>query len=219
MPVPSEWLARPPGYELFFAPLFIDLAPGRVEYVRIAYKHSKFGHYKQKREDGSRYFDHPKAAAWIYINELQGRDYLVIVLLLLHDIEEDSDLLSPFVIRKIFGRHTALNVRAVTKVAKVEENTDGVRRFVARETAVEYMLRVIAQGPRAILAKLCDRLHNLRTLGSCSSEKRIRYIAETTDCYLPHLLKGLRSHGKPWSGYADTIEAKINEAIEAHAKP
>lgn len=58
---------RPPGYELFFAPLQVMFDPNTYERIRFAYIASKFGHDKQTRDDGSRYFDHPKAAAWIYI--------------------------------------------------------------------------------------------------------------------------------------------------------
>jgi len=199
-----EWLKRPPGYELFFAPLQISLTPAEYESVQFAYFASKYGHAGQRREDNTRYFDHPKSAAWIYISELGGRDARVIILLLLHDISEDAYLLSPYRISLNFGKDIALDVRAVTKLLKVKEDLK------------TYLERVVLQGPYAILAKLCDRLHNLRTLGACSSKKRRSQIEQTEACHAPILLPALRAFGAPWAGYADILEPLLFEAMEAY---
>src|SRR5665647_692216 len=92
----NEWLKRPPGYELFFAPLQATLNPTEQERLHFAYVTSKYGHAGQFRDGGTRYFDHPKAATWIYVHELDGKDVRLIAILLLHDIQEDSYLLSPY---------------------------------------------------------------------------------------------------------------------------
>lgn len=68
----SQVFQRPPCYELFFAALAVVLSPGEYERIQFAYFISKYGHAKQLRDDGARYFDHPKAATWIYIDELGG---------------------------------------------------------------------------------------------------------------------------------------------------
>jgi len=195
---------RPPGYELFFAPLQIALNPNDYERVQFAYFASKYGHAGQFREGGGRYFDHPKGAGWIYVSELGGRDPHVIIIILLHDLSEDTYLLSPYRMGLNFGEEIALDVRALTKLSE------------GKETIEEYLARVIARGARAILAKLCDRLHNLRTLSACSEEKRKRQIKETCGYHLPLLVPALRTCGEPWAAYADAMERKIKEAISRY---
>ena len=198
---PKGLLGQPPGYDLFFAPLKVAIEPGDYERVRFAYIISKYGHRGQVRDGGERYFDHPKAAAWIYVFELGGRDPRVIIDLLLHDISEDAYLLSPYRIKVNFGADIAFDVQSLTKLPK------------GTETTTEYLRRVIAQGPYAILSKLCDRLHNLRTVSSCSKEKQAAQIHETLQYHLPLLVPALRACGEPWSAYADTLEREILIAI------
>ncbi|MFZ3044189.1 MAG: hypothetical protein WA058_03760 [Minisyncoccia bacterium] len=192
---------RPPGYELFFAPLQVVLDPNNYERIQFAYVASKFGHAKQVRDNGGRYFDHPKAAAWIYISELGGRDPRVIIDALLHDISEDTYLLSPYRISLNFGEDTALDVRALTKLP------------LGKETVEQYLGRIITRGPWAILVKLCDRLHNIRTLHGRTEEKRIQQIGETQQYHLPLLIPALRKCGEPWAAYADIMKCKLEEAI------
>lgn len=193
-----------PVYDLFLAPLAVSLNPTDFECVVFAYISSKYGHANQEREDGSRYFDHPKGAAWIYIHELGGRDPRVIIDLLLHDISEDAYLISLYRISRNFGEDIALDVRALTKLPKGKEKTE------------EYLQRIIDRGPWAIIAKLIDRLHNLRTLGACSPEKQARQLKETEQHHIPILIPALAAHGGQWKEYADMLEKKIVEAIEMH---
>jgi len=61
-----------PGFDLFFARLAVVFNPTILERVQFAYIASKSGHSDQVRDDGTRYFDHPKGVAWIYINEFKG---------------------------------------------------------------------------------------------------------------------------------------------------
>jgi (p)ppGpp synthase/HD superfamily hydrolase len=193
--------SRPPGRISFFSFLEVFLNPKPIEAVKAAYALSKGGHAKQKRKDGSRFFDHPKAAAWIYVHELGGRDVLIILLLILHDMQEDTYLLSFFRIRLNFGQETALDLFAVTKI-------EG-------ETFEESMTRVVERGLRTIIAKFCDRLHNLRTLGVCSLEMQHEQIEETEIILMPILLPALRAFGGKWIEVADLLEEKMNEAIKA----
>ena len=192
---------RPPCYELFFAPLEVGLPPDDLEKIRFAYVASKYGHAKQKRDDGTRYFDHPKSCAWIYIDELEGRDPRVIIVLLLHDISEDQYLLSPYRISLNFGEDIALDVHALTKLPE------------GKETTPEYLARIVERGACAILSKLCDRLHNVRTLAVCGADKRNRMVRETQEYHLPVLVPALRECGVSWSMIADRLEEKIREAV------
>lgn len=205
---PKKWMKPPPGHDLFFAPLQLSLSKHDYERVEFAYLVSKYGHSGQLRDDGSRYFDHPKAVAWIYIKELGGRDPRVIIGTLLHDISEDAYLISSYRIKHNFGQGVALDVRALTKLQKGKETTE------------EYLARIIDQGPYAILAKLLDRLHNLRQLSSCTKAKREKQIAETREFHLPLLVPALKAHGnvKQWAAYAARLEELILESIEAYEK-
>lgn len=196
---------RPPGYELFFAPLQVVLNPKKLERVQFAYFVSKYAHAKQVRDDGTRYFDHPKSTAWIYIDELGGRDPEAILLKLLHDTPEDSYLMSFFRLALNFGIKTALDLRALTKLPKGKETTE------------QYLGRVIARGPRVILVKLCDRLHNNRSMWGCSVEKREQQIKETREYHLRLLVPSLRLYGGKWTEYADILEAKIIDALAQYA--
>lgn len=196
---------RPPPYELFFAPLEIALDPREYERVRFAYIASKYGHAGQQRDGGGRYFDHPKAAAWIYISELGGCDPRVIILLLLHDLSEDTYLLSSYRIALNLGEPIAADVQALTKLPK------------GKETTPAYLTRIIARGPWAIVAKLLDRLHNLRTLNTCTRDKQKKQVIETRRYHLRMLIPALEAHGEPWSGYARTIKVLINKALEPYA--
>ncbi len=192
---------RPPGYELFFAPLEIAFEPNELEQIRSAYIFSKYGHAKQVREGGGRYFDHPKRSAWIIINELMLLDARAIKDALMHDMEEDSYLLSPYRVKVNFGSEIALDLRGLTKLPK------------GKETTTEYLHRVIARGPRAIIAKAADRLDNLRDLAACSKEKKQSQIDETREYHLKLLIPALREHGGEWARCADVLEHLINEAI------
>lgn len=195
-------MTRPPCYELFFAPLVVSLDPKKVEGISFAYFSSKYGHAGQVREGGGRYFDHPKGAAWIYIDEFGGRDPETIIDILLHDMSEDAYLLSGYRISLNFGENVALDVRALTKLPKGKESTE------------EYLARIIARGARAILTKLVDRLHNLRTLDGCTVEKRARQIAETRNFHLKLLIPALVACGDPWATYAPLLQLKMEEAME-----
>jgi len=196
---------KAPGFELFFTPLAVVHDPNTMERMEFAYISSKYGHALQVRDDGSRYFDHPKGAAWIYINELGGRDPRVVSGLLLHDLREDSRLLSTYRVNLNFGTEIALDVCALTKLGK------------GKETPEEYLRRIIAREKRAILDKLCDRLHNARSLGGCPREKQQRQAIETKEVLMPLLIPALQSYGDEWAVYADAIEIKLNEAVAVFA--
>jgi (p)ppGpp synthase/HD superfamily hydrolase len=198
------WKKRPPGYELFFAPLQVMLNPRDLENVEFAYQASKHGHEGQLRDDGTRYFDHPKATAWIYIKELGGKDTRIIIDALLHDISEDSKLLSPYRIALNLGEDIALDVGAMTKLPKGKEDTR------------TYLGRIIDRGPHAITTKLLDRANNNRSLYGCTPEKRQKQIEETDTFHRPILVPALRLYGGEWRMHADALDAKMQEALDMY---
>ncbi len=193
---------RPPGREVFFAPLLVRLSPDSVERITFAYEASKAGHAKQFRKDGkTRFFDHPKGAAWIYIDELGGRDPEIIINTLLHDMREDSHLLSLHRIALNFGEERALDIFALTKLAK------------GAETTHEYLGRIIRRGPPTIISKLCDRLQNSRDILSCKVSEIQKLVEETEQYHLPLLVTALKQQGNEWVAIAQALEQKLCEAM------
>lgn len=188
---------RPPPYKLFFAPLAVEFSPNDYESVQFAYFASKFGHASQTRDDGTRYFDHPKSVAWSYIDEFGGRNVRIIIDSLLHDLDEDTYLLSSYRVSRNFGREVALDVVALTKLP------------VGKETTEQYLQRVIARGEEAITAKLLDRLHNMRTLSVCGPEKIEKMVKETVEYHIPMLIPALREYGDEAKALADRINVQI----------
>jgi hypothetical protein len=73
MPDTKGWLRRPPGYELFFAPLQATLTPTDQEMLHFAYIASKYGHAGQMRDGGTRYFDQRGGFFFSYFLTKQGR--------------------------------------------------------------------------------------------------------------------------------------------------
>ena len=192
---------RPPGRETFFRCLPTEYDPNTRESIGCAYKFAKAGHAKETRADGSRYFDHTKSVAWIYLQELKGRNPRIIIDGLLHDIVENTFLLSPYRISLNFGNEIAKDIQALTKLPE------------GMETVEEYLRRIIECGSHAIVVKLCDRLHNLRTLAARSPEDQLKQIEETKKYHLPMLIPALRECGEEWICCADKLEGKINEII------
>ena len=173
--------------EDFFSTIDSLLSPIEIERIETAYIFAKYGHRSQYRDDGvTRYFEHPRAVAWIIIKELKLIDWQTIVLALLHDIKEDSYILSWNRIQINFGRQITIDLKLLTKDPK-----EG------------YLERIFSHGSwRVLLVKLCDRLHNLRTLDKCEISKKEKQIAETIRYYLPlcDILIAKLKKGSKWRG-------------------
>lgn len=155
------------GREKFAELLEFRLTSSELRRVMRAYKLAKYGHKDQLREDGERYFEHPKAVALILIQELKLFDADTIIAALMHDLQEDSFILDWDDIEDLFGKDVSRYVRAVTK----EPNKD-------------YLGNLLEAPTPALFVKLADRLHNLRTLGACRPEKRLKQIKETREKYM-----------------------------------
>lgn len=156
-------------YMLRFEPFLSD---EQMTLLRGAYALSKEGHRLQVRADGHRYFDHVRACSWIAVEELHMHDSEMHNTLLLHDIVEDTYLLTVKVIEKFFSARTSIMVNLLTHRKEVS-----TAQYVGN-------IRESARG-RVIGGKLIDRLHNLRTVGAFPDEKRRRFIVETIEFYLP----------------------------------
>ena len=136
-------------------------------------------HGSQKRESGDPYFSHPVEVAGI-LTEYK-LDYATIVTALLHDTVEDTPA-SYQDIEKLFGKEVADLVEGVTKLSKIQTQSEHNRQ------AENFRKLVLAMSEdiRVLLIKLADRLHNMRTLQFCKKEeKRMRIARETLDIYAP----------------------------------
>lgn len=162
--------------------IFIQVArrhfPGPVvEDIAFAYDLSKYGHAKQVRDGGQRYFEHPRAVALILMTELAIHDSDLVIAELLHDMPEDSFLLNHSRINKIFGNSICQTVWLMTKL-KTHKGKNVKKYFKRLQDSGNW---------RAILCKCLDRLHNMRTLGARPRDKQLNQVLETRDMVLPLL--------------------------------
>jgi GTP pyrophosphokinase len=144
-----------------------------------AYVFSVKAHGSQLRASGDPYFSHPIQVAGI-LTDLQLDDK-TIATAILHDTIEDT-VATLEQIEKLFGPDVARLVDGVTKLSKIETQTESERQA---ENLRKFLL-AISNDIRVLLVKLADRLHNMRTLHFIGKEEKRRRIArETMDIYAP----------------------------------
>ncbi len=144
--------------------------PSQVHLVMMAYRLSKYGHRGQERDGGGRYFDHPREVSMILLR--QGiYNHELIIAALLHDVMEDSFILTWEDLEFIFGSRICSIVKLLSKEPGLPKE--------------DYFPRLLNGSPEAWLIKLADRLHNLETLDSCTPEKQTKQIKETREKILP----------------------------------
>ena len=143
-----------------------------------AFQYADSAHSGQLRKDGSPYITHPLAVAEI-VAELE-LDTDSIIAALLHDCIEDTGATHED-IAKLFGAPVADLVEGVTKLTRVqytskeEEQMENLRK----------MLMAMAKDIRVILIKICDRLHNMRTMEYQTPRKQREKALETMEIYAP----------------------------------
>ncbi|MBA2932491.1 bifunctional (p)ppGpp synthetase/guanosine-3',5'-bis(diphosphate) 3'-pyrophosphohydrolase [Sphingomonas sp. CGMCC 1.13654] len=149
------------------------------ELINRAYVFSMQAHGSQKRASGDPYYSHPIEVAGI-LTDLRLDDE-TIATAILHDTIEDT-VATPEQIEKLFGPNVARMVDGVTKLSKIEAQSENER---AAENLRKFLL-AMSDDIRVLLVKLADRLHNMRTLHYIPSEAKRRRIAkETMDIYAP----------------------------------
>ncbi len=147
--------------------------------INRAYVFSMKAHGSQKRASGDPYYSHPIEVAGI-LTDLHLDDE-TIATAILHDTIEDT-VATPEEIEKAFGKNVARLVDGVTKLSKIEAQSESQR---AAENLRKFLL-AMSGDIRVLLVKLADRLHNMRTLHFIKSEEKRRRIArETMDIYAP----------------------------------
>ena len=144
-----------------------------------AYVFSMHAHGSQKRASGDPYFSHPVEVAGILAQ--MKLDSASIVTGLLHDTVEDT-VATLDDIERLFGRDIARLVDGVTKLSRLELQSDQTKQ------AENFRKLVLAMSEdiRVLVVKLADRLHNMTTLHYIKNEDKRRRIArETLEIYAP----------------------------------
>ena len=147
--------------------------------INRAYVFSMKAHGPQRRASGDPYFLHPLEVAGL-LAEMR-LDTGSIVTGLLHDTVEDT-VATLGDIEQMFGSEIAQLVDGVTKLSQLELQSD-------REKQAENFRKLVlamSKDLRVLLVKLCDRLHNMRTLHAIqNADKRRRIARETIEIYAP----------------------------------
>ncbi|MEQ8397039.1 bifunctional (p)ppGpp synthetase/guanosine-3',5'-bis(diphosphate) 3'-pyrophosphohydrolase [Thalassobaculum sp.] len=144
-----------------------------------AYVYAMKMHGTQTRASGDPYFSHPLEVAGILTR--MKLDHATIITALLHDVIEDTDA-SLEDIRRLFGDDIARLVDGVTKLTRIELQSDRTKQA----ENLRKLVLAMSQDIRVLLVKLADRLHNMRTLHFIDNpDKRRRIAAETMDIYAP----------------------------------
>src|SRR3989442_7917481 len=99
---------------------------------------------------------------------------------LLHDVPEDPERTSEEGGRD-FGEEIGRLVDGVTKLSRLS----GQSRDEHQAENIRKMLLAMADDLRVVIIKLCDRLHNMRTLAPLPPEKQKRIARQTMDIYAP----------------------------------
>ncbi|MEG1746824.1 MAG: bifunctional (p)ppGpp synthetase/guanosine-3',5'-bis(diphosphate) 3'-pyrophosphohydrolase [Oscillospiraceae bacterium] len=146
--------------------------------LEAAFRYADNAHSQQLRKDGTPFITHPLAVAEIVADLELDSDSLIAAIL--HDTIEDTAATHEE-IAKLFGASVAELVEGVTKLTRVqytskeEEQMENLRK----------MLMAMARDIRVILIKICDRLHNMRTMNYQSQRKQKEKALETMEIYAP----------------------------------
>ena len=180
------------------------LTPNEEMSILRAYQMAKKAHAGTRRKSGEPYIFHPLAVALIAVKEV-GLGPTAVICALLHDVVEDTDI-TVDELRVVFGDRVAKIVDGVTKIEDVM-----VLQQTESKQAENYrkILLSMCNDAYVIFLKLCDRLHNMRTLDSMKETKRFIIASETSYLYVPlaHRL-GLY-----------TIKTELDELVMKYTNP
>jgi len=153
------------------------LGETQIEQVKKAYYFADEAHTGQKRKSGEPYITHPLAVAGILAE--MHMDHQCLMAALLHDVIEDTGV-PKHTLAVEFGEDVADLVDGVSKLKYMFHS-----RAEAQAENFQKMTLAMAKDIRVILVKIADRLHNMRTLGHLSPDKRRRIAKETLEIYAP----------------------------------
>ena len=151
----------------------------KVDIITKAFNFARQAHKGVRRLSGEPYIMHPIAVAQIACEEV-GLGSTSICAALLHDVVEDTDYTTED-LANIFGPKIAQIVDGLTKIS------GGIFGEQASAQAENFkkLLLTMSEDIRVILIKICDRLHNMRTLESQPANKQYKIAGETLYIYAP----------------------------------
>ncbi len=151
----------------------------KVDLITKAFNFARQAHKGVRRLSGEPYIMHPIAVAQIACSEV-GLGSTSICAALLHDVVEDTDYTVED-ISNIFGAKIAQIVDGLTKIS------GGIFGEQASAQAENFkkLLLTMSDDIRVIIIKICDRLHNMRTLESQPANKQYKIAGETLYIYAP----------------------------------
>lgn len=167
-----------PSVEELLARVNPPLSEKHAGYVRAAYELAERAHRAQKRRSGEPYFVHCVGVAML-LAELVS-DWATLAAGLLHDTMEDCGVTEAD-IRAVCPDPVAELVEGVTKIGAIhftsaqEQQAGNLRK----------MILAMARDVRVVLIKLCDRLHNMRTLEHMPPERQVKIARVTSEIYAP----------------------------------
>ena len=178
---PAEYVARlNQTTEALFERLSARFDEEEITLLRKAYALARTAHEGQFRKGGEPYIMHPVAVATIIAEDFM-MDANSVAAGFLHDVVEDTDTTIDD-IRREFGDDVAFLVQVVTKP---KSHAPGQADLAKQENNFRQLLDSMRRDIRAVLIKLADRLHNMRSLGSMQPVKQMKIAGETDFFYAP----------------------------------
>ena len=172
-------LRLPPN---FYKSLKSYISNKDIKKIQKAYSLAFYAHEGQERKDGSKYITHPIAVANILLEMKMDADSICAALM--HDVLEDCDVNKKNLI-KLFGDDVAEIVDGVSKLS----NLDITNRSERDANNLQKMMLAISKDIRVVLVKICDRLHNMRTIEHLPRSKQLEKSKETIQLYGPLALR------------------------------
>ena len=178
---PAEYVARlNQTTEALFERLSARFDEEEITLLHKAYALARTAHEGQFRKGGDPYIMHPVAVATIIAEDFM-MDANSVAAGFLHDVVEDTDTTIDD-IRREFGDDVAFLVQVVTKP---KSHAPGQADLAKQENNFRQLLDSMRRDIRAVLIKLADRLHNMRSLGSMQPVKQMKIAGETDFFYAP----------------------------------
>ncbi len=150
----------------------------QLDQISRAYDFCYYAHKDQVRKSGEPYVVHPITVA-LEVSHL-NIDEVSIVSALLHDVIEDTKYTKED-IANLFSQEVANVIDGVTKLEKIKFQKKQIRQV----ENFRKLFLALSKDIRVLIVKLCDRVHNMRTIEFQSPEKQKEISLETLEIYAP----------------------------------